>query len=74
MSGSRHPIRISRKETVARAAVGMPTRHPELITRTPSRGEWRQLATWLAELWPNDDYTVIAAEHCRRGESSSGGR
>jgi hypothetical protein len=31
--------RISRNERIARAALGMPARHPELITRKPGRAE-----------------------------------
>ncbi len=54
--------RISRKERVARAAAGMPTEHLELIIRTPSRAEWREFATWLAEPWPHDEYTAIVAD------------
>ncbi len=37
----------------------MPANHPERITTEPSRTEWRQLAAWLAELWPDDEYTQI---------------
>jgi hypothetical protein len=58
--------RINRKERIARAADGMPTEHPELITRKPSRAEWKLLATWCAELWPQDEYTAIAAEEWRQ--------
>jgi len=54
--------RISRKERTARAAIGMPAHHPEQITRKPGRAEWRQLAAWLAELWPHDEYTVIVID------------
>jgi len=54
--------RISHKERIARAAVGMPANHIELITRKPSRAEWKELTAWLAELWPNDEYTAIVAE------------
>ncbi len=50
---------VSREERSARAALGMPARHRELVTRKPGRGEWRQLAAWLAELWPRDEYTAI---------------
>jgi hypothetical protein len=60
--------RISRKERIARAAHGMPTRHPELLTRKPGRVEWKQLATWCAELWPYDEYTVIIAEARRQDQ------
>jgi hypothetical protein len=41
------------------AAIGMPADHPELVTRWPGRGEWRQFTAWLAEVWPNDEYTAI---------------
>jgi hypothetical protein len=58
--------RISRKECIARAAVGMPAEHPELVTRKPGRAEWKLLAAWLAELWPHDEYTAIVAEAWRK--------
>lgn len=54
--------RISRKERVARAALGMPADHPELVTRKPGRAEWKQLAAWLAEMWPHDEYTAIVTD------------
>jgi hypothetical protein len=53
--------RISRRERAARAAIGMPADHPEQITAKPGRAEWQQLTAWLAELWPNDEYTQIIA-------------
>jgi len=55
------PGRISRRERSARAAAGMPARHPELITPKPGRAEWQLLAAWCAELWPQDEYTAIVA-------------
>jgi len=58
--------RISRKERIARAVLGMPADHPELLTRKPGRAEWRQFATWCAELWPHDEYTAIVAEERRQ--------
>jgi hypothetical protein len=58
--------RTSRKERITRAAIGMPARHPELVTRKPSRAEWKQLAAWLDELWPDDEYTAIVANAWRR--------
>ena len=58
--------RISRKERIARAAIGMPARHPERVTRKPGRAEWRQLAGWLAELWPDDEYTAIVTDAWRQ--------
>jgi hypothetical protein len=51
----------SRKERIARAAAGMPAEHPELVTRKPGRTEWKLFIAWLAELWPNDEYTAIVA-------------
>ena len=62
---------FSRRERIARTAIGMPVRHPELITRAPTRAEWQQLALWCAELWPNDEYTLIVAERCGHGRRSS---
>jgi hypothetical protein len=60
--------RISHKERIARAAVGMPANHIELITRKPGRAEWKELAAWLAELWPNDEYNAIVTEaRCEDG-------
>ena len=56
---------ISRMERIARAAAGMPAGHPELLTRKPGRVEWKELAAWLAELWPNDEYTAIVAQAWR---------
>jgi hypothetical protein len=44
----------------------MPAGHPELVTRKPSRAEWKQLTAWLAELWPHDEYTAIVAEERRQ--------
>jgi hypothetical protein len=61
--------RISRKERLARAALGMIADHPELVTRKPDREEWGLLAAWCAELWPHDEYTAIVAE-ARRADGS----
>jgi hypothetical protein len=58
--------RISRNERTARAVVGMPAGHPELVTRKPGRGEWKLFTAWLAELWPRDEYTAIVAEALRQ--------
>jgi hypothetical protein len=60
------PGRVSRRERTARATIGMPARHPEYITRKPGRAEWRQLAAWLAELWPHDEYTAIVVQTRRQ--------
>jgi hypothetical protein len=65
MSGpDRH--RIGRRERAARAVIGMPSGHPELLTRKPSRAEWRLLAAWCAELWPRDEYAAIVADVWRQ--------
>ena len=57
---------FSRKERIARAALGMAAGHPELVTCKPGRAEWKLLVTWCAELWPNDEYTSIVAEEWRQ--------
>jgi hypothetical protein len=62
MTATGSPGPISRQERAARAAVGMPAGHPELVTRKPGRAEWKQLSARLVELWPNDEYTAIVAE------------
>jgi hypothetical protein len=61
--------RISREERIARAAVGMPAEHPELVTGKPGRAEWNLFTAWLAELWPLDEYTAIVAEAWRKNGS-----
>lgn len=69
-----HRRHLSRKERIARAAIGMPARHPEQITRSPGRGEWKQFAAWCAKLWPNDEYTAIVADVWRHDPPSPGWR
>jgi len=71
MTGTGGQGGISRNERIARAAVGMPAGHPELVTRKPSRAEWKQLTARLAELWPNDEYTAIVAEERRQDPPSA---
>ena len=66
MTDPGHSRRISRKERIARAVLGMPSEHPELLTRKPGRAEWRQLAVCLAEMWPDDEYAAIVAEAWRQ--------
>jgi hypothetical protein len=66
MTSSQGPVPISRRERLARAAIGMPARHPELITRKPSRAEWQHLTARCAEMWPNDEYTAIVTEEWRQ--------
>ena len=65
MKDAAEPARISRAERAARAAIGMPALHPELITRTPGRAEWTLLAALTAELWPADEYVAILTEVMR---------
>lgn len=60
--------RISGKERVARAAIGMAAFHPEQVTRKPGRAEWKQLAAWLTELWPNDEHTAIVTDAWRQDQ------
>ena len=60
--------RISRKERIARAVLGMPTGHPEQIIRKPGWAEWKHFTAWLAELWPNDEYTAIVADAWRQDQ------
>ena len=69
MTGAGGQNRINRKERIARAAVGMPAGHPELVIRMPGCAEWQLLATWCAELWPGDEYTAIVAEAWRKDGS-----
>lgn len=66
MTTSGNTGRFGRKERAARAAIGMPAEHPELLTRRPGRIEWRQFTAWLAEMWPDDEYTTIVAETWRQ--------
>ncbi|MGO8885371.1 MAG: hypothetical protein ACLQI7_17040 [Streptosporangiaceae bacterium] len=47
----------------------MPANHPERITRRPGRAEWKQLAAWLTELWPHDEYVAIVTDERRRRRS-----
>ena len=49
-------------EPDARAAIGMPARHPERITRDLPAGQEEWLAALAAVLWPDDDYTAIITE------------
>ena len=54
-------------ERAARAAIGMPARHPERITRRPPRAEARLLAAQTAELWPHGEYVQIVRDARREG-------
>jgi hypothetical protein len=66
MTGAGSQGGISRTERIARFAVGMAAGPPELVTRRPGRAEWKQFTTWIAELWPRDEYTAIVAEERRQ--------
>jgi hypothetical protein len=48
------------------AASGMPIHHPEYVTREPCQAEGRQLADWLTELWPHDEYTAMSTQMQRK--------
>ena len=51
-----------RREGAARAAIGMPARYPERITRELPAAQEEWLAAVCAELWPADEYTHIIAD------------
>jgi hypothetical protein len=56
-------------ERDARAALGMPARHPERITAELPGHQEEQLAALAAELWPDDEYAQIITETRReRGQ------
>ena len=46
-------------EREVRAAIGMPARHPERITRELPGGQEEWLAALAAALWPAGEYTAI---------------
>jgi hypothetical protein len=49
-------------EQDARAAIGMPARHPERITCELPAGQESYLAALADALWPDDEYATIIAE------------
>jgi hypothetical protein len=49
-------------ERQARAAIGMPARHPERITRELASPLEEWLACVAASLWPDDEYDDIITE------------
>jgi hypothetical protein len=49
-------------ERDARAAIGLPARHPERITRDLPAGQEEYLAALAGALWPQDEYATIIAE------------
>jgi len=53
-------------ERDARAAIGMPARHPERITRDLPAGQEEYLAALADALWPGDEYAAIIAELWRK--------
>jgi len=61
----RNRIVVTRRERSARAAIGMPARHPEHITRELPRRQENWLAALCAELWPDDEYTGIITDVLR---------
>ncbi len=50
------------REAAARAAIGMPARHPERITRGLRRRDERWLAAAAIRLWPGDEYAVVVRD------------
>jgi hypothetical protein len=61
--------RISHQVRLERVAVGMRVGHPELVSSTPGRADWKLLFAWCAELWLRGEYTAIVAEAWRRDGS-----
>lgn len=55
-------------EQKARAQLGMPVLHPERIVRGMKRGQEEWLSAVASELWPDDEYTAIAADPWREDE------
>jgi hypothetical protein len=55
-------------ERDARAAIGMPARHPERITSELPAGQEKCLAALVSALWPEDEYAEIIAELWRGGQ------
>ncbi len=51
-----------RRERAARAAIGMPARHPERITAELGRRQEEWLAAVAARLWPQDEYAQIVRD------------
>jgi len=55
-------------ERDARAAIGMPTRHPERITADLPAGQEDYLAALADALWPAEEYAAIIAELWRKDQ------
>jgi hypothetical protein len=56
-------------ERDARAAIGMPARHPERITADLPAGQQEYLAALADTLWPDEEYAAIIAELWREDPS-----
>src|SRR6266536_932028 len=52
---------VTRRERAARAAIGMPPRHPERIARNLRRADEAWLARVCEQLWPGDEYVEITS-------------
>ncbi|HYZ56411.1 MAG TPA: hypothetical protein VE733_23335 [Streptosporangiaceae bacterium] len=64
----REYLSCDQAEGDARAAIGMPARHPEHITRELPRPMEAWLAEVCASLWPDDEYTEIVADAWREDQ------
>jgi hypothetical protein len=53
--------RANSREHIARAVIGMPA-PPSTSPANPAGLRGRQLAAWLAELWPHDEYAAIVTQ------------
>ena len=56
-------------ELIARAAIGMPARHPERIIGGLPDGQEKRLAAVAAALWPHDEYAQIITDVWRPDQS-----
>lgn len=52
-----------RHEKHVREELRMPERHPEHVTRPPSRRSARKLAALEAEAWPQGEWTWVIKMH-----------
>ncbi len=61
-------LACNKAERDARAAIGMPARHPERITNDLPAGQEEWLAVLANTLWPDNEYAAIIAELWRKDQ------
>ena len=59
--------RVSRNERIARAAIGMPAHHPELVTRQPG-GRVEAARRLVRAAVAHDEYTAIVTDAWRQDQ------